>query len=219
MSAAAVPTPNSSSLQGRRPRLTARARALLTALNLHFAGVAALAVVVLYLAVHLFVVWGSLNSHNAEALANERAQLKAAQIAVRPLVGLDGKVVTSTEDANKFYDQRLPYATSEVLAELGKLTQGHGVRLAGVQYTYVPELAGQYGLTEVRMDASVAGDYRSIVEFINSLERDRMFFLIRGINLTGQQTGQVNLRIRLTTYLRPATVDEAAQTNAGGGAK
>jgi hypothetical protein len=35
-----------------------------------------------------------------------------------------------------------------------------------------------------------------------------MFFLINGINLTGQQTGQVNLRIRLTTYLRSPNAGE-----------
>jgi hypothetical protein len=46
------------------------------------------------------------------------------------------------------------------------------------------------------------------VQFINAVERDKVFFVINGINLTGQQTGQVNLRIRLTTYLRPANADE-----------
>jgi hypothetical protein len=60
------------------------------------------------------------------------------------------------------------------------------------------------------MDASVSGDYRPIVEFINGLERDKMFFLVNGINLSGQQTGMVNLRIRLTTYLRAANEKEAS---------
>jgi type IV pilus assembly protein PilO len=65
------------------------------------------------------------------------------------------------------------------------------------------------------IDASVSGDYRPIVEFINAVERDKLFFVINGINLTGQQTGQVNLRIRLTTYLRPANTDELS-ASAGG---
>jgi hypothetical protein len=75
------------------------------------------------------------------------------------------------------------------------------------------------------IDASVSGDYRPIVEFINAVERDKVFFVINGINLTGQQTGQVNLRIRLTTYLRPANANElsaempaAAGNDAGNGA-
>jgi hypothetical protein len=40
------------------------------------------------------------------------------------------------------------------------------------------------------------------VEFLNALERDKQFFLIDGVGLTGQQSGTVNLRLRLTTYLR-----------------
>ena len=40
------------------PRLTERARALLTELNLHYAGVALLLVLVLYLALHLCVSCG-----------------------------------------------------------------------------------------------------------------------------------------------------------------
>jgi hypothetical protein len=62
------------------------------------------------------------------------------------------------------------------------------------------------GLTEISMDASISGDYPSIMRFINSLERDPMFFIIRAMALTGQQGGLVNLRLRVSTWLRPADV-------------
>ena len=52
------------------------------------------------------------------------------------------------------------------------------------------------------MDANLTGDYRGLVTFINALERDKIFFLVNGVTLTGQQTGQVSLRLRLTTFLR-----------------
>ena len=208
MSAAAVPTPNSSSVARRAPRLTERARALLTAMNLHFAGVAALCVLVLWLAIRLFVLWQGIQSNNAEALAGERARLTAAEIAARPLRGLDVKVAKSTQDADAFSNTRLPYAYSQVLTELGVLTRRTGIRLTRVQYSQIPALSGAYALTEVRMDASVSGDYRPVLQFVNALERDRLFFLIGGINLTGQQTGQVNLRLRLTTFLRQPNPDE-----------
>ena len=223
--AVAVPPPNSSSLVRRLPRLTQRARALLTAVNLHFAGVAALLVVAGYCAVHLFLVWQALSASNAEALASERASLRAAQIAAAPLRGLDGKLVTSTDQANGFYAARLPY--SQIAAELHALTQRNGVRLSRIQLIHGAALTGTDALTEVKMDASIAGDYRPTVQFINSLERDKMFFVITGINLTGQQTGQVNLRLRMTTYLRlpgpdenanaaPVTEAEADEDTAGG---
>ena len=54
------------------PRLTERARALLTELNLHYAGVALLLVLVLYLGLHLLFVWQTLGSLNADAMDRQR---------------------------------------------------------------------------------------------------------------------------------------------------
>ncbi len=210
-SALVVPPPNSSSLterQRRIPRLTARARALLTAMNLHFAGVAALIVLDLYLIIHLAFVWQGLSGANADAIDRQRVQMTAAELAAKPLRGLDQKLVVSTADADAFYQKRLPYATSQVVAETGDLAHRAGVHWTRAQYTYLPVLSGTNALTEVHMDASVSGDYRPIVQFINSVERDKLFFVINGINLTGQQTGQVSLRIRLTTYLRAPNARE-----------
>lgn len=209
-SVALIPPPNSSSLLRRLPRLTARARHLLTAVNLHYAGVTALIVLDLYLLAHLLFAWQALSASGPEAMAQQRTLLRASQIAGRPLEGIDAKLLTSTVQANAFYSNRLPYAYSQVLTELGALTTHANVRLGRVQYSYAPELSGSYALTEVRMDASVSGDYRPVIGLINGLERDRMFFVITGITLTGQQTGQVNLRLRLMTYLRPAGAGEQA---------
>jgi type IV pilus assembly protein PilO len=207
---ATIPPPSSSSLLRHAPRLTARARALLTAVNLHYAGVAALLVIVLYMVLHLLFLSQSLKSHNADALSQQRTLLTTARLQAQPLRGLDTKITASTQDADAFYAERLPYAYSQVLSELGHLTQKSNVRLANVQYAQQPVLSGANALTELHMDASVSGDYRPIVEFINGLERDKMFFLVNGINLSGQQTGVVNLRIGLTTYLRAPNAKEAS---------
>lgn len=208
-SVAVIPPPNSSSVLRRVPRLTARARQLLTAVNLHFAGVAALIVLNLYLLGHLFFVWQAVSASGPESLAQQRTMLSAARIAGKPLDGIDRKLATSTEGADAFYGRRLPYAYSQVAAELGVLTKRSDVRLARVQYAQVPVLLGPDALTQVSMDASVSGDYRPVIGLINALERDKMFFVIAGITLTGQQTGQVNLRLRIITYLRAASVEES----------
>ncbi|WP_216845405.1 hypothetical protein [Granulicella sp. S156] len=207
-STAIVPSSKDSSLLRHVPQLTARARALLTAMNLHYAGVAVLVVLDLYLIAHLIFVGQALKARNADALDQQGVVLKSAEVAAKPLRGLDTKLVDSTKDADAFYAKRLPYAFSQVLTELGVLYKREGVRWSRAQYPEVPVLAGADALTEVHIDASVSGDYRPIMQFINSIERDKMFFVINGIQLSGQQTGQVNLRIRLTTYLRQPTVEE-----------
>ncbi len=54
------------------------------------------------------------------------------------------------------------------------------------------------------------------MHFINDVERDKnhAFFTIRSITLSGQQGGEVNLRVRMTTYLRTDAAGSAALGNA-----
>lgn len=208
MSSAVIVPPNSSSVMRHVPRLTSRARKLLTAVNLHFAGLAALGVLILYLAIHLGFMVQALHANNADALVQEQNAARLAQIAAMPLRGLDVKLVNSTADADRFYAERLPYAVSQVLTELGKVTKAQNVRLGRVAYNYSPELSGPGQLVEIRMDAALAGDYRPLVQAINAMERDKMFFVINSITFTGATAGQVNLRMRVTTYLRQPTPDE-----------
>ena len=182
-----------------------------TSLNLHFAGLGLLALLNIYLLIHMGYLWQSAHSQNADALAQQRVQLKTAEIAAAPLEGLDGKLQLSTDEADGFYSRRLPYAYSQVLDELGRLAKKENAKLTRVQYGYTPivlDPAQEPSLTEIRMDASLTGDYRPLVQFINDLERDKTFFLISGVTLTGQQSGTVSLRLKVTTYLRPAQGNE-----------
>ena len=45
------------------------------------------------------------------------------------------------------------------------------------------------------------------MRFVNSLERDQTFFVIRSMTLTGQQGGQVNLKLSVSTWLRRADAE------------
>ena len=174
-----------------------------TPLNLHFAGVGLLALINLYLVIQLAVLWQQSRSNDANAVATQQLALKTAEVSAQPLRGLDSKLARATEDADRFYAARLPATDSEVLTELGRLTKDHNVRLTRGQYLHAPVLPGTSGeLTEMRIDASLSGDYRPLVQVINALERDRMFFLIDSVTLSGQQSGTVNLRLRLRTFLR-----------------
>ncbi|MBB5337776.1 hypothetical protein [Tunturiibacter gelidoferens] len=198
-----------------------KASRLGTLKNFHIAGVVALGLVNLYLLAHMAFAWRAANSQNAAALADQMVQMRTAEIARQPLEGLDEKLAQATKDADKFYKQRLPFANSEVAGELGALAKKQGVKLTRVQYAYSPVMDGTVGaLTEARMDASLSGDYRPLVLFINLLERDKMYFLITGLTLTGQQSGTVGLRLRLTTYLRsPVGTEGSEKSVAGAGEK
>ena len=198
-------------------RFSERTRQLLTLVNLHYAGVALLGLLNLFLLTQMYVAWRAQSAQGADALAQQVVSMEAAERQAKPLEGLDAKLVTASAEADRFYARRLPYSHSEFLTELGALTKRTGVKLVGVRYLEEQALNGTDeggALTEVRMDANLSGDYRGLVQFINSLERDRMFFVIGGVNLSGQQSGTVGLRLRLTTYLRAAGPGETAETGA-----
>jgi hypothetical protein len=189
-----------------------RAFSWLNPLNLHWAGVGLLALVNVYFLVRMLLLWHAASYYSAVAMAQQRVELKAAVIAAEPLRGLDAKLADSTAAADRFSRERLPATDSAMVSELGDVAKKQGVKLIRVQYVFAPVMAGSAGeLQEARLDATLSGDYRPLVQFINSLERDKMFFVIKGLTLTGQQSGTVNLRLRLTTYLR-GNGDEAKPT-------
>ena len=191
-------------------RMTERTRQLLTLKNMHLAGVGFLAVVCLYLLAHMAYAWQETKNQDAEAVAQQTLVMQQAEVAARPLAGLDEKLSLATMESNDFYQRRLPSSYSEVVGELGVLAKRDAVKLTRVQYSETPALDGEAGaLTEVRMDASLSGDYRPLVQFINGLERDKMFFVISAMALTGQQSGSVGVRLRITTYLRGPLRDVA----------
>jgi type IV pilus assembly protein PilO len=54
----------------------------------------------------------------------------------------------------------------------------------------------------MEIDADVSGDYVQLVRFINALERNRLFFIVDGLELGNEQNGVVKLQIKAETYLR-----------------
>ena len=184
----------------------------LNLLNLHIAAVAVLAIANLVLLIQLALAWNTLRTNRPEELELRKTELRTAELQTKPLRNLPERVADSTEGAGRFYDARVPGADSAILAELGALEQKANVRLSRVQTSFAPALRD---VTEVRMDASVSGDYTSVMRFINSVERDKMFFVIDGLTLTGQQGGLVNLRLKVTTYLRGADAQHLQPMNSG----
>ncbi|MGA2339418.1 MAG: GspMb/PilO family protein [Terracidiphilus sp.] len=174
---------------------------LASPLTWHVAGFAVLLVLAIILAIRLGLDWAAMNSNSGEVLAGKQIQLKTLEIQTAPLRGLDQRVEKSRQQIDAFYKKRIPFDYSVISTRIGTLAVSSGVRLSRVQYAQ-----GKPGsaLTEISMDAGVSGDYSAIMHFINSLERDQIFFIIRGMQLTGQQGGLVNLRLRVSTWLRPA---------------
>jgi Tfp pilus assembly protein PilO len=192
-------------------------RKLFTLLNLHLAGVVVLLGLNLFLLARIFYAWHAANSDQSADYESEHMTYVQLQSQMARLQGLPEKVNAARSDADKFYEQRIAPNYSTMAAELGALVTKSNVHLTRAQYTPTPAING---LTEVRVDASLSGEYSALMHFINGIERDKnnVFFTINALTLSGQQGGLVNLRLRMTTYLRsssdlPAVTGDADAAN------
>jgi Tfp pilus assembly protein PilO len=174
---------------------------LASPLTWHYVGFSILLVVVIGLAIRLGMDWAATNGHSTDALATKQMELKTQELETAPLRGLDKRVADTRERMAAFYDRRIPANYSSIATRVGDLQVKSGVRMSRMQYTQGKP--GDY-LTEISLDCGISGSYPQIMHFVNSLERDQTFFVIRGMTLTGQQGGLVNLRLQVSTWLRPA---------------
>jgi len=155
------------------------------------------------LAVRLGMDWATMNGRSGDILANKQIQLKALEIQTAPLRGLDQRVAKTRAEMQDFYKKRIPPDYSTISSRLGDLAVASSVRLSRVQYSQGEASAD---LTEISMDAGISGPYPAIMHFINGIERDKNFFVIRTMSFTSQQGGLVNLRLRVSTWLHPENV-------------
>ncbi|MGH9598722.1 MAG: hypothetical protein ACRD27_02565 [Terracidiphilus sp.] len=174
---------------------------LTSPLTWHYAGFGVLLALTIGLGVRFGMDWAATDTHSADALSIKQVQLTALNLEIAPLRGLDARIGKTRVEMKAFYDKRIPPDYSSIETSMSNLEVNSGVRLSRVQYSQGPP--GQ-DLTEITMDAAISGDYISMMHFVNSVERAQTFYVIRQMALTGEQNGQVNLRMRVSTWLRPA---------------
>ena len=116
------------------------------------------------------------------------------------LADSDKKVVEAKEEIAGFYKQRLPSQYSAISAEVGKLANANGIKIA--QAKFHPEETDLGALRPVTIDALLAGDYVHLMKFINAIERDPLLFIVDSIQLGDAQGGNVKLQLKMQTYLQ-----------------
>lgn len=120
------------------------------------------------------------------------------------------------QDAEFYQGKFLPKPTgfSIIMEELDRLAKANQVRKGAVGYT-TGEVRGRAELNQVDVTTVLDGDYTNIVQFVNQLERSRLFLMIDNITVAGgdspggtagpRPAGQqrlVRLSLRLVTFFQ-----------------
>lgn len=128
------------------------------------------------------------------------ASLKQRQAA--PWRGLDKKIPEAKQEIASFYQDRLPPGYSAISTDLDRIASQAGVRIASERYSQAD--SGLQNLQQIDVEADISGDYLQLVKFINTVERNKLFFVIQNLELGGAQSGTVQLRMKIETFLRTA---------------
>jgi hypothetical protein len=168
----------------------------------HVVAVSVLAVVALALSIRVVAGRSLSPSIRERSMAERRARLASLQAELVPLRGVSNEIAQTGNEIERFYQNRIPTSYSQVSSSIGAIAIRSGVRLTQIEYSQ-----GEPGtdLTEISMVAGVNGEYPQVIRFVNGVERDQVFFVVRTLSFTGQQDGLVSLRVRMSTWLRSPT--------------
>ncbi len=114
------------------------------------------------------------------------------------------------KDCDKFDRSLFPASSgySSVTSELGGMAKRSGVHLDDVTFKET-EIAGRR-LTGVMIDATVDGDYKSVIQFLNALQRSTNLYEVDSLNLATENANRgpanvIKVALHLKTYFRTAS--------------
>lgn len=112
-------------------------------------------------------------------------------------------------DCDKFEKSLPPESTgySSITAEFDDIAKKSGLQIVSLTNRQ-KELADRR-MTEVTIEATINGDYGSVVRFINGLQRSQRFYLVDGLALASDTqnqagNGPIRLGLHVRTYFREA---------------
>ena len=113
------------------------------------------------------------------------------------------------KDCDKFDQSLFPASSgySSVTSELGGMAKRSSVHLDDVTFKET-EIAGRR-LTGVMIDATVDGDYKSVIQFLNALQRSTNLYEVDSLNLATENANRgpanvLKVALHLKTYFRTA---------------
>jgi hypothetical protein len=182
-----------------RHDFTNRRRAILGTLTLLILADVALAAYSLELA-------STPNASDAQ-LRQRSLDLKRIEAQIKRAQEIREGMPNNQKEYEKFEASFLPASSgySSISSELGEISKKSGARLD--ELTFKPTAIPDRGMTEVAIDSIIAGDYKSVIQFLNGLQRSPNNFVVESLTLAteGPSQGSANMikvGLHIKTYLR-----------------
>jgi hypothetical protein len=124
-------------------------------------------------------------------------QLKLLQADVKRAGEIQQEMPTIQADCERF-ENSLPPARSGYSVISADLEQiGHSAGLLIDTLSFRPMALTGKGITEVSMDATVSGDYKSVVHFLNGMQHSQNHYIVDALSLATERAGTPGVRVNL----------------------
>lgn len=170
----------------------------------------AMGIICLLAALFLVAPITASSAQRFDELRAKQEQLRTREKETRPIRNLSQLIDKAKTDYSTFSSERLTAFPSTVYTDIYELARKNNVSLGEMKYdSYDTETPS---LKLLQVQARISGGYPNLVRFINAIERDKLFFVIRTLQLTDTRAdrGEQNVQLTLTmeTYLRPRQPNE-----------
>jgi Tfp pilus assembly protein PilO len=144
-----------------------------------------------------------------QQLAVETKQHDLLKADIKRAQDIRDNIPAIQKDCDHFEQSLFPASSgySAVRSELGVTAKKSGIQLEDLSFRQT-EIANR-GMTEVTIDATVNGDYKSVIGFLNGLQRSANLYAVDTLalgsdNASQASTNVIKVALHLKTYFRTA---------------
>ncbi len=145
-----------------------------------------------------------------EQFSAEMQQHNLLKADLKRALDIQAKIPAIQKDCDQFEQSLLSNSSgySSVTADLDVMAKKAGIQLEG--RTFRPTEIASRKMTEVAVDATVSGDYKSVIQFLNGLQRSANLYEVDSLALASETASQapagiIKVAVHLKTYFRIAS--------------
>ncbi|HXN24529.1 MAG TPA: type 4a pilus biogenesis protein PilO [Candidatus Dormibacteraeota bacterium] len=140
-----------------------------------------------------------------QSLAEARSRKKLLESAVQRANNIRASLPQVQKQCDAFEESFRPSSRgySGILADIAQIAHKAGLSTEAIAFRQ--EDLQNRGMVKVEVAAVVAGDYTSVVRFINGLQRSETFYILDNLSLASSaetRGASVKLNLHLKTYFR-----------------
>ena len=144
-----------------------------------------------------------------QQLAVETKQHDLLKADIKRAEAIRENIPAIQKDCDRFEQSLFPASSgySAVRSEVGAIARKSGIQLDDLSFK--PTEIANRGMTEVAIDATVNGDYKSVIGFLNGLQRSANRYAVDSLTLASENDNQgsanvIKVALHLKTYFRTA---------------